>query len=115
MDSPLPPFEPHVPVLLGSPIPSGDEAQYLQTPHSVLAGITGPGWNMIASTSSMWQDHKHSIAITYSTIDGATEGHQFNENTTWRSDADKKSSTNGISHLVPGNQDESMIGEGRAG
>ncbi|KAK7957269.1 uncharacterized protein PG986_006491 [Apiospora aurea] len=102
MDSPFPPFQPHAPVLLGSPTTSGDGTSYIRTPHSVLGAITGPGWNMIASTSSMWQDHKHSMAITYSTLDNATEGHQFNEKTTWCSDANKTSSTSGISHFVAG-------------
>ncbi|KAK7987373.1 hypothetical protein PG989_007688 [Apiospora arundinis] len=100
MDPSLPLFQPHVPVLLQPPSALDHGTKNLQTPHSVLGGIAGPPWNMIASTSSMWQDHKHSIAMTYSTPDNGTEGHQFNETTTWCGDTVKNSST-GISRSVP--------------
>lgn len=57
---------------------------------------------MIASSSSMWQDNKHSVAITYTPTNPA-DAHKLNDDVTWyASSSGKASSTKGISTLPNG-------------
>jgi hypothetical protein len=98
---PFSPFQPHPPLLLSpSSYSFSTSSQIEQQQQSSLTtrDIAGVTWHMIASSSSMWQDRKHSLTITYSPAADDTNAREFTDVTTWCADnSDKQSSTKGIS------------------
>lgn len=89
-------FQPHFPVLMSSNSSSTTSVEPEQQPQlPSYRDLTSCTWHMIASSSSMWQDRKHSLTINYSTpADGNDE---FHDETTWYEDnSNKQTSTKGI-------------------
>ncbi|KAI5855029.1 hypothetical protein GGS23DRAFT_470595 [Durotheca rogersii] len=92
----FPPFQAHAPFLL-SPSSSFSGAEQ-QPPPLTTRDLFGATWHMIASSSTMWQDRKSSITVTYSaTADGA-DGRDFYDVAAWSADnSSKQHSTKGLS------------------
>lgn len=95
----LPPFKPCIPCLLPSSnpiLPSNNNSEQDEPRLPISHCIIGT-WNMIASSSSMWQDNKHSITITYTTEDSG-DAHKVHDLAGWQTErSDSVSSTKGIS------------------
>ncbi|TAQ91218.1 hypothetical protein B7494_g443 [Chlorociboria aeruginascens] len=92
-------FQPHRPSLLSSHDRSSSSSSFYQAeqqpPPPTTRDLIHAPWHMIASSSSLWQDRKHSLTIKYST---PGDGGELHDVTSWYADnSDKQTSTNGIS------------------
>jgi hypothetical protein len=58
---------------------------------------------MIASSSSMWQDHKHFITINYTTVADSNDAYKLNDVAAWYTDnSANQTSTKGINSPIAG-------------